>query len=82
MTKGELFELADRIADRYGEIVTSFSYGPQSGRYSLTVMMPNGDTAEVHRHEDWEDLEPAIAAWQEWSEKRESIRYEVDDPGL
>jgi hypothetical protein len=82
MTKDELFELADRIADRYGEIITSFSYGPQSGRYSLTVVMPNGETAEVHRHEDWEDLEPGIAAWQEWSEKRETILYEVDDPGL
>lgn len=82
MTRDELFELADRIADTYGEIVTSFSYGPQSGRYSLTVMMPNGDTAEVHRHEDWEDLEPGIAAWHEWSEKRETALYDVDDPGL
>ena len=82
MTRDELFKLADRIADAYGEIVTSFSYGPQSGRYSLTVMMPNGDSVEIHRHEDWEDVEPGISAWQEWSRQRETTRYEIDDPGL
>ncbi len=82
MTREELFELASRIADTYGEIVVHFGYGPQSGRYSLGVMMPNGDVAEVHRHEDWEDLEPAISAWKEWSENRESALYDIDDPGL
>jgi hypothetical protein len=82
MTRDELFALADRIADTYGEIVAHFGYGPQSGRYSLGVFMPNGEVAEVHRHEDWEDLEPAVSAWHEWTERRGTAAYEIDDPGL
>lgn len=82
MTRAELFALADRIADMYGEIVTSFGYGPQSGRYSLTIMLPTGETAEIQRQEDWDDLEPGFSAWKEWSEKRETALYEIDDPEL
>ncbi|HEX6507487.1 MAG TPA: hypothetical protein VF221_07635 [Chloroflexota bacterium] len=79
MTKDELFQLADRIADAYGNIVRGFGYGPQSGRYSLMVCLPNGDIAEVHRHEDWEDLEPAVAAWHEWTARRGTMLGESED---
>lgn len=76
MDRIELFELADRIVDCYGDIVTGFGYGPQSGRYSLLVRMPNGEVSEVQRHDDWDGLEPAVSAWYEWTARREAS---VDD---